>query len=480
MATSSPTRFVIFPAILFLIVLIPLYLSPINRNQSILLHLLPTHSNLSETTHQTLQTSSSPSLWPKNDSADGVPSTSSDGARTTNEIRKRLREKMSRLERIEEGLARARAEIRRAIRTRNYTSEKDEAFIPRGDVYRNPYAFHQSHIEMEKRFKIWAYREGDQPLMHDGPSNGIYAIEGQFMDDIESGKSHFLARRPDEANAFYIPMSLTKIVHFIYEPPHYYGKWIPRLVTDYINFVADKYPYWNRSKGADHFLVSCHDWAPDVSALKPDLYKHFIRALCNANTSERFHPIRDISIPEINIPRGKLGPPHLDQPPNKRPILAFFAGGAHGYVRSVLFKYWKEKDDEVQVFERLPGNRNYSKSMGDSKFCLCPSGYEVASPRIVEAIAAGCVPMIICDHYSLPFSDVLDWSKFSIYITSDKIPEIKKILKAVPTETYLEMQKRVKQVQRHFAINRPARPYDMLHMILHSVWLRRLNVRLPS
>lgn len=142
MATSSPTRFVIFPAILFLIVLIPLYLSPINRNQSILLHLLPTHSNLSETTHQTLQTSSSPSLWPKNDSADGVPSTSSDGARTTNEIRKRFREKMSHLERIEEGLARARAEIRRAIRTRNYTSEKDEAFIPRGDVYRNPYAFH--------------------------------------------------------------------------------------------------------------------------------------------------------------------------------------------------------------------------------------------------------------------------------------------------------------------------------------------------
>ncbi|KAL6331556.1 hypothetical protein AAG906_011496 [Vitis piasezkii] len=441
MATSSPTRFVIFPAILFLIVLIPLYLSPINRNQSILLHLLPTHSNLSETTHQTFQTSSSPSLLPKNDSADG--------------------EKMSHLERIEEGLARARAAIRRAIRTRNYTSEKDEAFIPRGDVYRNPYAFHQ------KDSRYGHTEEGDQPLMHDGPSNDIYAIEGQFMDEIES-------------NAFYIPMSLTKIVHFIYEPPHYYGKWIPRLVTDYINFVADKYPYWNRSKGADHFLVSCHDWAPDVSALKPDLYKHFIRALCNANTSERFHPIRDISIPEINIPRGKLGPPHLDQPPNKRPILAFFAGGAHGYVRSVLFKYWKEKDDEVQVFERLPRNRNYSKSMGDSKFCLCPSGYEVASPRIVEAIAAGCVPMIICDHYSLPFSDVLDWSKFSIYITSDKIPEIKKILKAVPTETYLEMQKRVKQVQRHFAINRPARPYDMLHMILHSVWLRRLNVRLPS
>ncbi|KAL6330709.1 hypothetical protein AAG906_009137 [Vitis piasezkii] len=105
MATSSPTRFVIFPAILFLIVLIPLYLSPINRNQNILLHLLPTHSNHSETTHQTFQTSSSPSLLPKNDSADGVPSTSTDGARATNEIRKRFREKMSHVERVEEGLA---------------------------------------------------------------------------------------------------------------------------------------------------------------------------------------------------------------------------------------------------------------------------------------------------------------------------------------------------------------------------------------
>ena len=54
-----------------------------------------------------------------------------------------LKEESSPVERIEDGLARDRAAIRRAIQKRNYTSGKEETFIPRGVVYRNPYAFHQ-------------------------------------------------------------------------------------------------------------------------------------------------------------------------------------------------------------------------------------------------------------------------------------------------------------------------------------------------
>ncbi|GLT29659.1 hypothetical protein SLA2020_045100 [Shorea laevis] len=55
--------------------------------------------------------------------------------------------KKSSLERIEDGLAAARAAILEAIRLRNYTSKKEETFILRGDIYRNPYAFHQLSIE---------------------------------------------------------------------------------------------------------------------------------------------------------------------------------------------------------------------------------------------------------------------------------------------------------------------------------------------
>lgn len=119
----------------------------------------------------------------------------------------------------------------------------------------------RSHIEMEKSFKIWAYKEGELPIFHGGPMHNIYSSEGQIMDEIESRKSRFFAQSPKEALVFFLPVSVVSIRHFLYRTRADYDRRIIQdVVTDYIGVLSNKYPYWNRSSGADHFFVSCHDW----------------------------------------------------------------------------------------------------------------------------------------------------------------------------------------------------------------------------
>ncbi|KAF8015400.1 hypothetical protein BT93_H1032 [Corymbia citriodora subsp. variegata] len=55
----------------------------------------------------------------------------------------KVQKKIRSLRRRENDLASARVAIREAVRARNYTSDKEETFIPRGSIYRNAYAFHQ-------------------------------------------------------------------------------------------------------------------------------------------------------------------------------------------------------------------------------------------------------------------------------------------------------------------------------------------------
>lgn len=216
---------------------------------------------------------------------------------------------------------------------------------------------------------------------------------------------------------------------------------------------------------------------PETSNSDPHLRKNSIRVLCNANTSEGFNPSKDVSFPEINLRTGDthgfLGGPS----PRLRSILAFFAGGVHGPIRPVLLEHWENKDEDLRVHQYLPKGISYYDMMRQSKFCLCPSGYEVASPRVVEAIYTGCVPVLISDHYVPPFSDVLNWKSFSVEVKVSEIPNLKNILTSISTRQYIRMQRRVVQVRRHFEVNSPPKRFDVFHMILHSIWLRRLNVR---
>ncbi|RZC82889.1 hypothetical protein C5167_045676 [Papaver somniferum] len=371
-----------------------------------------------------------------------------------------LSEQLSKLQGLEEGLARARSGIRNAAR--NQTSHGED----KNSIYRNAGEFHWSYSKMEKMFKIYVYE-------------GLYSTEGMFINGIETSKQ-LRTRDPDRAHVYFLPFSIKVMVRYLYESDSQDIEPIKRTITEYVDVIARKYPYWNRSSGADHSMLSCHDWGPRTSSSIPMLYKNSIRALCNANTSEGFNPSKDLSFPEINLRKGNLPVIVEGLPPSDRSILGFFAGRLHGNIRVILVQHWKYKDDKILVYEHLPAGISYGTMMRKSRFCLRPSGYEVASPRIVESFYSECVPVLISDHYVPPFSDVLNWNSFSVQVRVNEIPNLKTILMSITEERYLELHKNLKQVLKHFMVNDPPVRYDAFYMTIHSIWLRRLNIRINT
>lgn len=56
----------------------------------------------------------------------------------------------------------------------------------------------------------------------------------------------------------------------------------------------------------------------------------------------------------------------------------------------------------------------YLRRMLSSVFCLAARGDTPSSRRTYEAIATGCIPVIIADDLVLPFRKRLQWDTFSV------------------------------------------------------------------
>jgi len=119
--------------------------------------------------------------------------------------------------------------------------------------------YNRSHLEMEKQFKVFVYEEGEPPVFHNGPCKSIYSMEGNFIHIMEMN-DRFRTRDPEKAHVFFLPFSVSQLVQFVYVRDSHDMSPIKKTVIDYISVVSKKYPYWNRSLGADHFMLSCHDW----------------------------------------------------------------------------------------------------------------------------------------------------------------------------------------------------------------------------
>ena len=95
---------------------------------------------------------------------------------------------------------------------------------------------------------------------------------------------------------------------------------------------------------------------------------------------------------------------------------------------------------------------SYPEVLGDSTFCLFTQESRLTHTALIDAMHLGCIPIIAIDSLVLPFSESLDWKRFSIRVREHDLNHILDILEQVSNHRVQELQKQLQWIyQRHFA-----------------------------
>lgn len=347
-----------------------------------------------------------------------------------------------------------------------------EKLVENKDMFHDKDLFEEEYKEMNRTLKIYVYPHNkNDPFANvllpvDHEPSGNYASESHFKKALY--KSHFITNDPEEAHLFYLPFSIASLRN----DKRVGVGGIQDFVKNYVVGVSKKYPYWNRSGGADHFYVACHSIGRSAMEKAIHVKLNAIQVVCSSSYFlSGYVPHKDVSIPQI-WPR--KGAPPTNGPSHRRK-LAFFAGAMNSRVRENLVQTWKN-DSEI-IVHRGRMKTPYSEALLGSKYCIHAKGFEINTARIGDALYYGCVPVILADHYDLPYTDILNWQSFSVVVSSLDIPKLKQIFEEIEYDEYVKLQKNVMQAQKHFQWNSFSKDFDVFHMVMYELWIRRSHFR---
>jgi len=145
-----------------------------------------------------------------------------------------------------------------------------------------------------------------------------------------------------------------------------------------------------------------------------------------------FNLARQRACAYISTPNQYILPPMSGNP---RPLLFSFVGRGGGAVRERIssLRHTRghiERTDEWDFFASDSAKhgemkRRFAEVLATTKFAICPRGAGTSSFRLFEAMAAGCVPVILSDDWVPPEGP--RWEDFSLTLPESKaalIPEV--------------------------------------------------------
>ncbi|KAK8626570.1 hypothetical protein V6N13_134211 [Hibiscus sabdariffa] len=281
---------------------------------------------------------------------------------------------------------------------------------------------------------------------------------------------------PEEADLFYVPVfsSLSLIVN-AGRPPgsgsDYSDEEMQNQLVDWLKGQE----YWKRNNGWDHVII-----AGDPNALYRGV-DHVKNAVLLVSDFGRLRPDQGSLVKDVIIPYShRISAYTGDFGVKDRKTSLFFMGNRYrkegGKIRDLLFQILENEDDVVikHGTQSRENRRAASRGMHTSKFCLNPAGDTPSACRLFDSIVSLCVPVIVSDSIELPFEDIIDYKKFSVFVettTALKPGYLVSLLRKVPEEQIIEYQKAMKEVRRYYDYTHP-------NGTVNEIW-RQVSQKLP-
>ncbi|KAJ1425901.1 Exostosin-like [Sesbania bispinosa] len=261
------------------------------------------------------------------------------------------------------------------------------------------------------------------------------------------------------------------------------------LISSAVQLVSSEYPFWNRTSGSDHIFVASHDFGACFHTMEdvamadgiPQILKNSIVLQTFGVVHE--HPCQDVEnvvIPPYVSPESVRNTLESAPVNGKRDIWVFFRGKMEVHPKNISGRFYSKRV-RTAIWRKFNGNRRfylrrhrfagYQSEIARSVFCLCPLGWAPWSPRLVESVALGCVPVVIADGIRLPFPSAVDWPEISLTVAEKDVGKLDKILERVAATNLSAIQKNLwdPRTRRALLFNRQLQEGDATWQVMVSL-----------
>ena len=171
-------------------------------------------------------------------------------------------------------------------------------------------------------------------------------------------------------------------------------------------------------------------------------------------------------------------PPSLVNFSKNRNITAFFSGSPIK-KRKQIFQIINEKIKNSLTIEMSRSNLDDIQKqlyklpfiLSKSKYCIVPRSDSPSSKRFYDSVIYGCIPIIISDHFELPFDHTqIDWKQCTIRVPERNIETLPEVIKNITEKEYKRMYEYLQYAREFIRFDNGISPINGVGSILWELY----------